>query len=355
MDYLQVPRFSMSDLMRPTAQRTRIILSAVINFMRFHEEQAPLFDQLSEHSQNLAKRRMDIAAKHMALAEELNSIKLYREEQEPEVALLRDENRSLAAELKELKAKGDLLNHEMTKLKQGKADVLDLIKNDRLALDQVKQECTRLRGRIVRNPEQLKTTIVEMSENLAMLKRSVSDMERHARELQVKSENLNVVDQDLMLGLTHLNDCEEAFRRMESSEQKLNAETDHMDRQKAELRSLALKEQQLARKVQSAEEKLRRFEKQTTLKREQQDTALNKIRTDYESVGLERSHLQDQLDRYEGDMAETKQKIHKLKQQHEQETHEIQSELEKLKEHVLTYVNDMRLTMQAVPMAMNIV
>jgi kinetochore protein Nuf2 len=50
MSQVAISDFSIRDLIKPDAQRVKRILSAIINFAKFREEQLPVFDKHTERS-----------------------------------------------------------------------------------------------------------------------------------------------------------------------------------------------------------------------------------------------------------------------------------------------------------------
>lgn len=51
-----VEDFGMKDLIRPEPARLRIILSAIINFAKFREEQLGLLDELNRKAEELSEK-----------------------------------------------------------------------------------------------------------------------------------------------------------------------------------------------------------------------------------------------------------------------------------------------------------
>jgi hypothetical protein len=64
-----------------------------------------------------------------------------------------------------------------------------------MMVSQCQQDITRLQSRIVKNPEELKQLLLDMAASLQQLKQTVMSNERASRDLQIKLENLNLVEQ----------------------------------------------------------------------------------------------------------------------------------------------------------------
>lgn len=106
-----------------------------------------------------------------------------------------------------------------------------------------------------------------------------------------------------------MDECETELSNLENVQHKLTAEKDMVERKQAELRELTIKEQQLSRQESSAEEKLSRFHHQVATKRNALNTKLDKMRVEWEKSGQDRSSLQEQLDKYDEVIGETRQKV----------------------------------------------
>jgi len=67
--------FSLKDLIRPEAPRLRIILSAIINFAKFREEQLGVFEDFNKKSDELVEQRNKLASRENELSGKINYFK----------------------------------------------------------------------------------------------------------------------------------------------------------------------------------------------------------------------------------------------------------------------------------------
>lgn len=70
-----VEDFSLRDLIRPEGPRLRLILSAVINFAKFREEQLAVFEDFSRKSEQIVEERARLAQKKTDLVKKIDHIK----------------------------------------------------------------------------------------------------------------------------------------------------------------------------------------------------------------------------------------------------------------------------------------
>lgn len=67
--------FSLKDLIRPEAPRLKLILSAVINFAKFREEQLGVFEEFSKKSDELVEQRNKLVSRESELSGKINYFK----------------------------------------------------------------------------------------------------------------------------------------------------------------------------------------------------------------------------------------------------------------------------------------
>lgn len=75
MGRVGIEDFSLRDLIRPDGPRFRLVLSAVINFAKFREEQLALFEQFNRRSDDLLNERQRLQARQTELEERLTRIR----------------------------------------------------------------------------------------------------------------------------------------------------------------------------------------------------------------------------------------------------------------------------------------
>lgn len=67
--------FSLRDLIRPEGPRLRLILSAVINFAKFREEQLAVFEDFSRKSDQIVEEKSRLIQRKAELTKKLDAIK----------------------------------------------------------------------------------------------------------------------------------------------------------------------------------------------------------------------------------------------------------------------------------------
>jgi kinetochore protein Nuf2 len=70
-----VEDFSLKDLIRPEGARLKIILSAIINFAKFREEQLAVFEDFSRKAEELVEQKSKLASRDSELSGKISYFK----------------------------------------------------------------------------------------------------------------------------------------------------------------------------------------------------------------------------------------------------------------------------------------
>ena len=106
-----------------------------------------------------------------------------------------------------------------------------------------------------------------------------------------------------------MEECEAEQRTLEEMTQRVTGEKDLVERKHGELRKLKMKEQQLKRQEQLAEEKILRLHHQLSLKRNAVHDKLNKLQHEWENMDKERGSMQEQMDKHHEHINEYREKV----------------------------------------------
>lgn len=182
MKWAMVEDFTMRDLRDPQAPRVRRILSALINFHLFQQEQAHLIDRLETDYDAIAQERLN-------LIDQVEEMKLKIEEKKRQLASEAEEVQRLSKENADrrnrlVRAK-EMEEPALTKLEQGKRErtlLQEKIENITMSIKQHDAEITRLRGRIVQSPDRVRQTLDDMQKSLQNLKDEIVEIDRKSRE-----------------------------------------------------------------------------------------------------------------------------------------------------------------------------
>ncbi|TPX33898.1 hypothetical protein SmJEL517_g03319 [Synchytrium microbalum] len=339
--------FSLRDLQKPEPGHVRRICSAIINFAKFREERMSVFEACTQKTDELNDQRMQLQTANAELAERVNSIRLKRAEEEPAVQKLKEANSVLLGELRELKRQQTTLTNEMESRKKEKTEMTDTMTNNHLLIANVKQECVRLRSRIVVSPDKLKQALVDMNASLVAEKSNVQALEKKARDIQARIDVMHLVEQEVSTSIKLLTECEEQKNKFEEQQTTVATERDSAARREAELRELNIKEHSMKRQLLNSQEKLTRLQKYASTKRTTLEARLVKLREEYGASHTERAATQSKMDECMAASQEVEEKSFELMRSIDAEMTSRQSDFTRVKSQLELYMDEMRAAMQS--------
>ncbi|KAJ1336953.1 hypothetical protein BSLG_006713 [Batrachochytrium salamandrivorans] len=327
---LGYPAFSLGDVLNPKRDRVQAILSGVINFCKFREERMEVFQECCTKSTQLTEERLALERRNAELTDLVNQIKQRRTQDQPEVDAIRSTNMGLAADLREFKKTQVSLAAKIDNLKKEKNTCAEKQTNNQFLLSNLKQDCVRLRSRVVHSPEKLKQVIAEMNRSLQEDKAYAVTTEKKNRELTHKIELMNGVEQDIIVCQRIMVECSSEQAKAEAAAQKLCADIDVINRKKSELKDQEIRQQQLQRQLKSANERLQRLEQHLALKQESSTQRITSLREEHEQLSSERAIAQLRADENERVASAMEDKIGQLQENMDSELAAIASDYERL-------------------------
>lgn len=179
----------------------------------------------------------------------------------------------------------------------------------------MKQECNKIKSRIVHSPEKLMQIITEMNASIQSERTNLAQLEKKSRELQMKLDALTQIEADTTRALNLLEQNDEIVRKRDSLIIQLQDDKETINKKNVYIKDLELKEQQCRRQLTVSQEKYSKLLQQQDQRRSQIEAQLTTLRQDYNTLSEERSRLvnkMDQTDKMIKDM-ESKVKNQKLK------------------------------------------
>ncbi|KAH7927702.1 hypothetical protein BV22DRAFT_1031466 [Leucogyrophana mollusca] len=330
--------FSAKDLYTPEPERTRFILSAFINFVKFAEQCGPFISSLRDKSTALVEERVQVAQGLSEMQHKLAVLKAQRQKDEPKCESLRQENAAITAHLMATKEVHQSVVKDIENLKVEKASLIArkeaLNSETATAMDSI----SRTRSRIVQSPERIKRNISVMGATAIEDKRSVAIHEAKARDLQAKISALSNIEKDVRSCVEQLQTIEKEVLALEGSQKELADLRDSLDYKKIERSELQMKKERVIKQLGNAQEKLERAQRHAEEKRIASQQTITRLQREYEEMVVERQDndkLVEEL-RAEADEIETKMSEHLKKS--EIELNELLTEYWKLRHETEVYM-----------------
>ncbi|KAL5482632.1 NUF2 [Sanghuangporus weigelae] len=334
----RVQDFSMRDLVFPEPERTRNILSAIINFIKFAEERAPFLKKLRDQSSSALEERDQTKQKVEEMRRKIAEIKKQREADEPKRLALRQENEELKKQMVRIKDAKTEVSREVDARKKDKSALSRQKENIQREVELVSAAVGSSRGRIVQSPERIKKHISEMAILAQDERMHIAAAEIKQRELKVKLDALNVFEQDMKKLIDDLRTIQSEHIQVDTIRHRLVSYREELDRK------VILKEQLLGRADRAkrqeniASEKLSRAQQHAEERRLRSTEELERLQREYAEMSEERKENDKMIEetKQEADALERKMKEHLRK--NEAELSELVSEYWRLRHQTEVYM-----------------
>ncbi|KAH7913923.1 Nuf2 family-domain-containing protein [Hygrophoropsis aurantiaca] len=330
--------FSAKDLYAPEPERTRFILSAFINFVKFAEQCGPFINGLREKATSLIEEREQISQELATMQHKISVLKAQRAKDEPKCEELRLENAAITAHLRATKEVHQSVVKDIETLKIEKASLLSRKEALNSETGMTMDSITRTRSRIVQSPERIKRNISVMSTTAIEDKKAVATHEAKARDLQAKISALAAIDKDVRACVEQLQTIEKEVHALEASQKELSDLKDSLDYKKIERNELQMKKERVRKQLGNAQEKLERAQRHAEEKRLASQQTIERLQKEYEEMVVERQDNDNQVEelRMEADQIEAKTAEHLKKS--EAELNELLVEYWKLRHETEVYM-----------------
>ncbi|KAG1715661.1 hypothetical protein ID866_1503 [Astraeus odoratus] len=300
--------FSAKDVYLPDPERTRFILSAFINFVKFAEQCTPFVSGLRDKSATLIEEREQVAQELSAVQHKLNVLKAQRAKDEPKCEELRSENAAITTHLMVTKETTQGVVKEIEALKVEKASVLAKKENVNADTALLLDTMSRTRSRIVQSPERIKRNITTMGAAAIEDKKTIAQQEAKARDLQAKISALSNIEKDLRACVEQLQTTEKEVQLLEIAQKELADVKDSLDYKKIERSELQMRKERVYRQLANAQDKLERAQRHAEEKRHASQQTIERLQREYERMDIERRENDKQVEelRKEADEIEAK-------------------------------------------------
>ena len=337
-----VDDFSLRDIIRPDAARLPVILSAIINFDKFRQEQLILFDRMNKRAGDALLTKTKLIAKYEDLCSKIALISNKHASEMPEVEKLKSEIGIMINTLREIKREQSNVSSVLDQLKEKKTTMSERLTQSQFLIANTKNECNKLKARIVHSPEMLVQIIAEMNASIQSEKATISQFEGKSRELQRKLDALCHLEVDLSRILGSLSAFKEDCKKLAEFKDSINKEKDNICQQQNLARNLAAKESQLTRQLSLIQSKVDRLHVAQREKREKTENKLQNLQLEYQQTSEDRQRATARIEGNEKLIKEYEHKMSELRQLHESELALVRSECINMKSKVIQYLNELK-------------
>lgn len=334
----RVENICMRDLIFPEPERTRNILSAIINFIKFAEERGTFLKKLRDQSTSALDERERLTHEIAEIKKKIEEIKTQREADAPRCLQLTEENNKIMARVLELQNARAEVSKEVEARKKDKSALSRQRENLNREIELATTAINTTRGRIVQSPDRIKKHISEMSLLAQDERTTIASAETKCRELKTKLDALNIFEQDMKKLIDDLRMIHAEHMQVESIKHKLTTFREELDRKLILREQLMGRAERGARQEKNAEERLARAQQHANERRVRADEEIARLRKDYLEMAEERRENDKIVEetKQEADALERKMQEH-LKS-NEAELGELLSEYWRLRHQTEVYM-----------------
>ncbi|KAJ3990031.1 Nuf2 family-domain-containing protein [Lentinula detonsa] len=328
----RVDDFSAYDISRPTKDRTLLLLSAFINFVKFTEQLCnPFVNELASRSDALLVERDQISGKLAQVQKRIQELKAKRDEDEPLCQELRAKNKQLGDFVLQTKVAQQAVMQEVDLLKEEKTRLMERKEYIQRELEAASDANKRIKGRIVQSPERVKRSISTMSVSRVEYKKTLGINEAKTRDLQAKINALVIIEQDLRTCIDQLQVVEKEMKSLQDIQKDLAELKDQLDDKKIERNELRLKQERVAKQLENAHAKLTLTQQRAADKKAANARIIERLQAEYNDMDEERKENDLQLAEIRKEASEVEEKTSEHLKASEEELHSLLKEYWSLK------------------------
>ena len=238
-----VPSFSFADVLRPEPERLKVILSHVINFLRFRATRVPRTDALLQRSEDTREAIDRLAYENDGLAARIGALRDGRARDAGAVEAARAGNRKLTDDLRAFKKKQTALTLELDKMKDEKKALTRSLLDCQYLIEANQRECANLQPYIVDSPEQLQQVLVDLNRALAKEREAVDGTERRMRAVATSTDSFGVIETDLANCVRLMEEAQKELAKQEEVERKQRRLKESLQQKETEVKEIKRKEE----------------------------------------------------------------------------------------------------------------
>lgn len=348
-----VADFNIMDLFKPEVQRTRRLLSAVVNYARFREERMFDCNRFISQTEALLGQLRSKFDDYNLLQQQM---KQYEEEEKAvndvvevngdELSALESNNRNLEAQLKKLTQIQEALSIDYNNYKEEKQKMLGELESLGFQVVELEAQREKLQKYSETNMDGLEKGIVELQELLDTKQRKLNELETKQRNLHISTQTFQRVIEELydILRIVSI-ELQESHKKETSLielKQQLIIRRDKMENILSS--GILLKLSILQEQLETQKKKLSDLLESSRTKSDENENQLRELKRHYREEVVPQSQKAEthiEKDLITGEVKDLEQKMHSLQVQFQQEIDAVELEYSLLAGHINKYMECM--------------
>ncbi|KAJ1908960.1 kinetochore-associated Ndc80 complex subunit nuf2 [Tieghemiomyces parasiticus] len=309
MHEVGIKDFSLREILRPEPGQVKRVLSAMINFAKFREERMAVYDKYVNQADDYAKRLSSLQQEQQELQEKINMIRHRQVQEQPQVVKLKDDNEKLHQENARITATYNVIKKDVNAIRDEYKELHEIVAKCQTEENELRNRINDLKSKIVQDPEKAKEELQEMNEVVAQSRHSLAGLEHKLRQLEIRIETMDVVEQELSASLRLQEDCQTEEHKVEESLQQITRDREQLEQRQIQFRELEMGQQRLRRQLDLAQDKSARLEKQRTMKMEGLLAKKKQLQADLEEASQEAEAAKEKITRSKRLTEEMEQRV----------------------------------------------
>lgn len=334
--------FSLMDIAKPDPQRIRRILSAVVNFARFREENSIDCEELVNVSENNLDRVKQIQLQNTEMSNKIIDLQnSLNSKKSPSLHQINSYNTKLESELKRLKKIQELLTLEHSEYKQEKLRLIEKLEDHNYLIIESSKELDNLKNYNQFDMELIQKVIEDLKANLATYNETLNGLEQKNRNVGITIESFQIIEQELKNLFRILEEILGDINKEDELSDKLIKFQEFLDQQKLESNDLNRQIQQIKRQLVNLDEKIKKLRVQSQDRNENSKQRLSELKQSYNKLVEERTVKESELDKRKELINDLETQMNNKRTAFQNEIRNSELAVARLNSHLKLYLTEM--------------
>lgn len=341
--------FTLMDIMRPEPHRMRRLLSAIVNYARFREENSGECERLVMVSETNIERLKQAQAENTRLSNQIEDLKRRIESTQTEdgrrkatLKQINSYNAKLESELKKLKKSQEVLTLEHAKYKEEKKRLIEKLEDHNYLIMESNKELEKLKSYVLLNPEILTKVIEDLKNTLNDYQVGMTELESKNKNITITIESFQLVEQELKNLFRILEEILNELTKEDSALDTLNKYQEFKEQQSLTLNDINRQIQQINRQLNNTDDKIKRLRQQSHERSETSRQRLVSLKNDYDNLVKERKVKEQELNKKKDYISDLELKMNNERNEFQIELRNAELAVAKLNSHVKLYLTEMK-------------
>ncbi|XP_041837690.1 kinetochore protein Nuf2 isoform X2 [Melanotaenia boesemani] len=317
--------FSLNDLLAPKKQRTLTILSAIMNFLHFRKQRMEMILEKQAKFRADMDRLQAYNKANLEAEKKIEMLTTIPPEQQAEAdelaAALSELQTSTMHEYQDVNAKNDSIAEWKAKIAE-KTQKLAQVKVD---VSNLKEDIGKLKSQIVESPEELKSQMEKMRENVKNIKTTKEATDECVVELQNMVQGVTQTEAEIQQMYSLLQDLECSMNNSKQRQEEGQELMAQYEKKQKELKNLCVEEGQLKRALGMKLDKECKQNIRRQKKREMKEQHVQEVLGQCNQIHQKREDMADKIQEISGETQQLKAKIKSLRDVCSEETEKAQA------------------------------